>query len=590
MSDSNYKEQLLSAYLDDELKPDERAQVEKLLANEPGSRLRVQQWKEQGDFLRSLPRLELNKNLSQRVLQTIKDRSLQPQAVLSRPADMVGELIHRPDEWDDKKQIDRKSELDVEGTFRRTRRRRMLAAIGTLAGMILLGVLINHPPALVRQIAQPRDGANGKAVPEAIGSLAMPSAEERGENSELHASQFDPSSATESSSAIAENMPGSLARSQEGAGGMEANEDFAVLTESRFRNQHPPKDALLDTLDHRNSAPQGELRTVAPQGDPLPMPLAGLAREVADEGTSALQEPGSGANRPSALERSAAEQAYFQPPPPLSVPQIFIVDFPADEHPLAVISEVFSRNQIEIFTDQPSAQLPLPISPPRSGLLRQQSSKGVEVIYVIASRTQLRNAMDELSSWADISGYQVNSEMLAKALTPAVENQPPREHVVNMDDLIAEAAYQLSIPFRKRAPAEQESSAQPDSPPVALVARPKQSLAGRAMAQQLPPIERNSHGKQSSAASAGAQPNQGKKEGASNQQDSLDRMMYSRTMDLSWNYSPDRNRAEKLQADDRHPPSASDKADNEMVQFLLLVRNQAKPDPNPVPQAEPSKE
>jgi hypothetical protein len=66
---SESREQLLSAYLDDELSPDERAQVEKWLAEDVGYRKLRDEWLAARAAIQSLPRHRLDHDLSASVLR-----------------------------------------------------------------------------------------------------------------------------------------------------------------------------------------------------------------------------------------------------------------------------------------------------------------------------------------------------------------------------------------------------------------------------------------------------------------------------------------------------------------------------------------
>ncbi|MBN2021711.1 MAG: hypothetical protein JW809_02870 [Pirellulales bacterium] len=70
------RDELLSAYLDGELSPEETLRAERLLAADPAARQCLDELRAVGDALRALPTLTLGENLSDRVLQAAERRML----------------------------------------------------------------------------------------------------------------------------------------------------------------------------------------------------------------------------------------------------------------------------------------------------------------------------------------------------------------------------------------------------------------------------------------------------------------------------------------------------------------------------------
>ena len=75
---------LLSAYLDNELAADERAQVETLLQQDPELAALLEQWKTQGRELAELPRYRLPTNFNQQVLAALSETQLNIPAAASQ--------------------------------------------------------------------------------------------------------------------------------------------------------------------------------------------------------------------------------------------------------------------------------------------------------------------------------------------------------------------------------------------------------------------------------------------------------------------------------------------------------------------------
>ncbi|MEX2121233.1 MAG: zf-HC2 domain-containing protein [Pirellulales bacterium] len=84
-------DELLSAYLDDELSADERARVERLLAEQPESRALLEDLRALRSGLESLPRHRLEGNFAERVLRRAEREMLAPELEAGRP-DRLREL------------------------------------------------------------------------------------------------------------------------------------------------------------------------------------------------------------------------------------------------------------------------------------------------------------------------------------------------------------------------------------------------------------------------------------------------------------------------------------------------------------------
>lgn len=157
MSDSTNNEQhqqLLTAYFDNELDAEDRTRVESSLVDNPGDAKLLQQWRENGDAIRKLPRYCLGDDFSERVLAATESVSSHPIAIgnVTRVEDFV----------------------DVESTTNNWRIG--LSAIATLAAMLLLTLFVfpamvgsnladNQPARPVsNEVVNPDHAANNDAL------------------------------------------------------------------------------------------------------------------------------------------------------------------------------------------------------------------------------------------------------------------------------------------------------------------------------------------------------------------------------------------------------------------------------------------
>src|SRR5262245_51346713 len=73
-----FSEEILSAYLDGELSPDERARVERRLERDPRAREQVEDFRRLSQLFAGLPRTELPASFASEVLQLAERRMLIP--------------------------------------------------------------------------------------------------------------------------------------------------------------------------------------------------------------------------------------------------------------------------------------------------------------------------------------------------------------------------------------------------------------------------------------------------------------------------------------------------------------------------------
>jgi negative regulator of sigma E activity len=577
MSDSNHYDSLFSAYLDGELNPDEQLQAERLLSENPALRLCLQQWKENGDAIRTLPKFELRADLTERVLAAIGDQPRSADAATAlRTSSLAPGEAHTA--W--------RSILASKRNWRVA-----MGAIASIAGMVLIAVFLINPAAPKQELAQTMDAAKAESGDPLAASVFVEATKETAESGKR-----------DSLEAVA--MDGRLAANpaEGNQGRMFRSDDEITLQESPSRpssksaeEQGQPAMAMRNEFNLDSLAPgrRSNQRSEETNDKDSMDEASSLAFDSAATNRERLADS---LETPLPTSKAMADSAL---PQPVSIPQIYIVDFRDGEHPLAIVSEVFSRNQIEIFVDGPSEKLPPAKTPDRPASLQQLSSVGIEAVYVIASRGQLKRAIDELSGWADISGFQINSEVLAKMLTPPVVESGEQEIVIRMEDLIEQSSQQMSIPFERSKPdnavptaADLTRETHRGGQLVQLEAR-RQGVPG-AMAQQLRPIERTpqrfDRRPESGIQNQAAKSNTGK----SDNPDLLKNMIYARPMDFTWNYSPaargGRGGAGRIAKPEGEAVAGQpENPDEELVQFLLLIRCQAGPEVNPSPAGSPPK-
>src|SRR5437867_2966861 len=92
--DPERHDELLTAYLDRELPPDERAAMDRLLEKSPEARQRLHELETTSRFLRNVPRQELGASIAESVLERLQRESL------LRPAPMAPRRrSHRWQTW-----------------------------------------------------------------------------------------------------------------------------------------------------------------------------------------------------------------------------------------------------------------------------------------------------------------------------------------------------------------------------------------------------------------------------------------------------------------------------------------------------------
>ncbi len=399
MSDVSQNEQLLSALVDGELKGEDRARAEKLLAENPQSQSLVQQWRRQSMAIKSLPKCQLDTGFAARVMSVVSEKS--------RASD--GNLKGPLSQW-----------------------RTGFAAIITLAAMILLTLFV-FPRAMgkfgplasnvaVSPAVESRDNGvrdNFKSDSPTAPVAGLPTAEPSGLVVEGEfQSGSEPADMPEPSAAVLSNAPQQLVahESAEPPSGSDGRQSKNGAM-SRSAKDYSPED------------PSGKLETgQAPPQMAKALPSSAFSGVAAAPGGSSAQRT----NAEPVVDNPVL--ADFPPQAPSgssnqdAVNQVFFVDFRANARPLETVSEVLAQNQIQVIQDAEKLELTPATGNDESGArkeqpeavsgetqsefatlnsLTKQSVLGLEAFYVVATRSQMRQAIQQLSNQAPVSGYQV---------------------------------------------------------------------------------------------------------------------------------------------------------------------------------------
>ncbi len=405
MSDVSQNEQLFSALVDGELKGEERARAEKLLAENPQSQSVIQQWRRQSAAIKSLPKFQLDPGFAARVMSAVSEKSRASTGNLKSPLS----------QW-----------------------RTGFAAIITLAAMLLLTLFV-FPRAMekigplasnvaVSPTAEPRDrgvGDNSKSDSPAADVAVSPTAEPGGlDVADKFKSGSVPADLPESSANLLSNAPQQLVAQESaepsmGSAGMQSKSGAMSRSAKDYSPEDPSKKMATGQSSQRMakapSLPAFSGVAAAPDSN---------ARRTSDE--PVVEEP----------TVDGPILADFPPPAPSgstnqdAVNQVFFVDFRANARPLEAVSAVLAQNQIQVVQNaltenleltpatidgEPDARKENPET--ASGEAQSefatlnkwsnQSVLGLEAFYVVATRSQMRQAIQQLSNQAPVSGYQV---------------------------------------------------------------------------------------------------------------------------------------------------------------------------------------
>jgi hypothetical protein len=289
-------EQRLMAYLDGELKEQERAQVESLIKTNPELDRLVAQWREQGELIRSLPKLRLDDGFADRVLAAVDKRESEHSTNAARKRNVA----LRP--------LD--ARVNTETNWRIG-----AVAIATLAAMLLLTLFVfprsNEPPSVA-----------------------------------VNANQGD----------VVKKTDDAELNSKTGSGGINPDAGQPNTTAAAGSPNGPSRPLLNKSLAGQNGKPNTQPRDLVV---PLRLPEHS---ELAD--------------------------------------QVVWVDMKSRSTALADIEAVFVRNSITILrgasaSDQKQGDQTLEAT---QGHLVQRSNSRFEALHVVATRSQVKRAIIELSS------------------------------------------------------------------------------------------------------------------------------------------------------------------------------------------------
>jgi negative regulator of sigma E activity len=607
MSDRTHNDPLLSAFLDGELSPEQREQMEKRIGENQGLRHLLQQWKDQGDAVRALPRMALRNDLSARVLAEISRRQASGSLTTAISVDQRSSSAD---------QIDRRtSKPSKPPSF--VARHRILVAVASLAGVLLIGVFLFGPKSSSNFVAK---NAADQSDPVSL----QESASWEEELSRSQPSGLGQAELSSSGGGVGHrlDLEDREPEGKDNSNGASANPAMSDLGMSNSQLRQPADDRneladsafALDSAHHANAAQKSPMVGHSKKNnEPIDSALGGAMAEPekfkkldeltaggaavalkieADRAMADSLEPpsekaptgshGAGSSLDTLAAEEGREFAFSEFGPAISLPQVYFLEFPSDDRPLATISEILSRNQIEIQSTDSAKETDNQGPSNALNRLAAQSNHGLEAIYVIATRDQLSRAMNELSNQANISGYEISSKMLEKMLSPRGNSTASAEP--SMDQLIAQAnSKSASALMKSKVDSEDSKNETPEpsqvEPPESRLKGPQRPIA---MAQQLHPVERNQRA-WSFEAGQPSEPNRPASASGQAESDPLDRMMRSSTMHLFWRRPIEAGDSpagdgrlgglglDGVAKEDAAKDDAA-KEDGELVQFLLLIR------------------
>ncbi len=366
MSDASHSEELLSAYADGQLTGADKVRAEKLIADNPHYAELIEQWREQGQMIRALPRFRMDRDFSDRILVThdLERTDLLPQ----------------------------RSSIQSERSLKLWDGRTAAAAILALAAMILLTLFV-FP-----------------AAPQPMSEVAVSSPSK---NQSPDVSTNEEASESDSVSIGAEADDRAL-KSGDLADRLQKksldDEELArtkskdVFSEPKLPEQ--PKFAILPS----NLAEGGESKSQADKD-------AG-GGGFADEQRSEKEENGQALAMveqiplPVAPIISPVETPFpveiVEVNPVRNVDEVWFVDM-LGKRPIEKLRQALVKNQIQFETSQIENDL--------AG--QSADSIKMEAIHVIASKSQIHGAIALLTNEADVLSYSIPSFQELESLASA---------------------------------------------------------------------------------------------------------------------------------------------------------------------------
>ena len=399
MSDASLNEELISALMDGELSGSELDRAEKLLAENPHLQQQLDFWRDQASEIRALPKYQLDNEFADRVLQSVQEA-----APVAKPSDHS----HASDR---KKSKSKKTELQVGITVLAT------LAAGLLVALFVYPNLNNDSLAHLEPDSVAADELSessiaGKIVANNEDEMLLRSkSSSKGEFDKEISNQFDDFSEFEE---LADKSAPTKSMAQNESG-----------TSGQFGPDHIMRRGGQDYVQ---------------QGQGIGVGLAG--KGSGNKPTETLSNPGSaltGDKKPDTPPLAASGNR---------VDQVLWIDMQHHPQPLNELEGVFNRNEIQVLNsegqnvsqnvDTDKSIQSKPGSQLVDNSLSNQSQSGIEALYVVSTSDQMKQAMLELSSQANISGYNVPSvpqyryrQQIAgqqnSSVQSAAPNQPARE-------------------------------------------------------------------------------------------------------------------------------------------------------------------
>lgn len=366
MSDASHSEQLLSAYADGQLTGADKVRAEKLIADNPHYAELIEQWREQGQMIRALPRFRMDRDFSDRIL--------------------AKHDLERTDA------LPQGSSIQSERSFKLWDGRTAAAAILALAAMILFTLFV-FPAA-----PQPMSEV-------AVNPPSKSQSPDLSTNDEASESDSVPISAQADDRALkSSDLADRLQKKSPDDEELAKAKSKEVLSEPKLPEQ--PKFAIPPS----NLAEGGESKSEADKGSGRGG-FADEQRSEKEENGQALaiveQNPLPVAPIISPAETLFPVQlAYLNPV--RNVDEVWFVDMQG-KRPIEKLRQALVKNQIQFQTSQIENDL--------AG--QSADSIKMEAIHIIASKSQVHGAIELLASEADVLSYSIPSLQELEGLASA---------------------------------------------------------------------------------------------------------------------------------------------------------------------------
>ncbi len=513
MSDASFNEQLLTALFDGELQGAERERAEKLLAENSECQQMFQAWQTQAERIRTLPRYQLDDNFAQSVIQAIESQTVPATGVLAN--------------W-----------------------QTGFAAIVTLAAMLLLTLFVFPNIAGFQPVAGLAPSLEAESLeisdhqaPADRFSLDSAVGETR-EKVAANAGLARDASPIRKEIAVADGA----IRSRGGLGLGDATESDVAESDVAEKTELPASNSSLSEFVERESAGIEPAELASDTNAMVPGIAGRSSRSLSGAAARAAPNPKSAAaraaNRPAvgfgAKTDSTNDISAFADRGS-SVEQILWIDMHHREKPLAEVETVFARNSIRLL----NSALGEPLIGESNQVKNAQTDgdffstrpgSGMEALYVVATASQMRQAIVELSDQASIAAYQVPRTQLQLGIGGI-------------------GSVESAVDLAQGAP-EQAKLAREQHPSIEALETNRQSAAPLASAQQLLPYQLGNS--PIAISSSGSQP----------PDNTLGQSVQMRSETLQ----PGGANVEEIREIDRWFRLPNRDTEGELVQYLLFVR------------------